>query len=153
MYWEILRKIYAENKLMKNSAKRLTIYRFQFFQISGFECASYLFRARRYKVVSPSDYATRIRTYDQSCGAACFDQQVGRETRSRNENKVKLYLLEMDHWWWRRPSRSGTVITWYLYWDLFKLYLVKNYFCFSIYFLFRSDVIFTAVCTFEILCE
>ena len=33
-----------------------------------------LFQTHRYKVVSPSTYATRIRTYSQSSGAACFDQ-------------------------------------------------------------------------------
>ena len=74
--------------------------------VLGFECACHLFRTHSYKVVSLSDYATRIRTYDQSSGAVCFDQQVGRETKSRNGNKVELYsrwtsndeerLLEME---------------------------------------------------------
>ena len=42
--------------------------------VSGFECTFSLFRTRRYKVVSPSTYATRIRTYGQPSNVACFDQ-------------------------------------------------------------------------------
>ena len=40
-----------------------------------------------------------------------------------------------------------------LHWNMFKSYLVRNYFYFSIYFLFCSDMMFTVVCTIEILYE
>ena len=115
--------------------------------VSGFEWLStcYLFQTRRYKVVSPSDSATRIRTYDQSPGAACIDQQVGQ--KSTAEMKRKSNYFKMDQQQWRMTSRSGTVITW----DMFKLYLVRNYFCFSIYFLFRSGVMFAVVWAFGML--
>ena len=35
-----------------------------------------MFQTRRYKVVSTSTFATRIRTYGQSSNAACFDQHA-----------------------------------------------------------------------------
>ena len=50
-------------------------------------------------------------------------------------------------------QQSKIVITWYLLWHLFKLYLVKNYLYFFIYFFFHNDVIFTVVCKFEMQCE
>ena len=37
-----------------------------------------------------SAYNIRIRTLDQLSSAACFDQQIGREIKDRNENKIKL---------------------------------------------------------------
>ena len=40
-----------------------------------------------------------------------------------------------------------------LYRNMLKSYLVRNYFYFSIYFLFCSDMMFTVVCTIEILYE
>ena len=73
--------------------------------------------------------------------AACFDQQIKKKTR---KEKIKLV---------NGFFKSGIVQTWYLRWDILKLYLVRNYFYFFTYFLLDSDVIFTAVCKFEIPCE
>ena len=55
----------------------LTLY----FVVSGFECICLLFRKRRYKVVPPPAYATRIRTYGQSSSAACFDQHSDKKLK------------------------------------------------------------------------
>ena len=85
--------------------------------VSGFERACHLFRTRRYKVISPSDYAVRIRTPNVQC---CLFWR-----KNRNENKIKLCF------WWisnvsERLFRNGIVSSWNLRWDIFKLYLVRN---------------------------
>ena len=59
----------------------------QFDLISGFECTFPLFRTCRYKVVSPSTYATRIRTYGQSSQSACSDQHS--DEKPKVEMKTK----------------------------------------------------------------
>ena len=41
-------------------------------------------------MVSVSAYAIRIRICDQSSGAACFDRQVGREIKNRNEDRTLI---------------------------------------------------------------
>ena len=56
--------------------------------VSGFKCTFPLFRTRRYKVVSPSTYVTRILTYGQSSSAACFDKHS--DEKSEVEMKTKL---------------------------------------------------------------
>ena len=63
--------------------------------VSGFELACHLFRTRRYKVVSPSDYVIRIRTANVQ--PACFDQRVGkREMKTKSncasDGSVRLQL-------------------------------------------------------------
>ena len=58
-----------------------------FIVVSKFECTFPLFRTRRYKVISPSTYATRIRTYGQSSSAACFDQQSDEKPKVEMEPK------------------------------------------------------------------
>ena len=55
--------------------------------VSGFECTFPLFRTRRYKMVSPSPYATRIRTYGQSSSAACFDQHLDEKPKEKMKTK------------------------------------------------------------------
>ena len=60
----------------------------RFSSVSGFKCNFLLFRTRRYEVISPSTYATRIRTYGQSSGAACFDQHS--DEKPKIEMKMKL---------------------------------------------------------------
>ena len=57
------------------------------FQVSGFKCTFPLFRTRTYKVLSPSIYATRIRTYGQSSSTACFDQHS--DEKPKVEMKIK----------------------------------------------------------------
>ena len=46
-----------------------------------------LFRTCGYKVVSPSTYATRIRTYGQSSSAACLDQYSDEKLKVEMETK------------------------------------------------------------------
>ena len=95
------------------------------FAVSGFERACHLFRTRRYKVVSPSDYAISLRTPNVQC---CLVWPVSR--KDRNENKIKLCF------WWisnvnERLFRSG-IVSRELYhigtfgWDIFKLNLVAR---------------------------
>ena len=51
-------------------------------------------------------------------------------------------------------ERNTILITWYLDWDMIRLYLVNNYFHFFIHVFVPSDVMFhTVVCEFKILCE
>ena len=59
----------------------------KYYIVSGFECTFPLFRTRRYKVLSPSTYVTRIRTYGQSSSAACFDQHS--DDKPKVEMKTK----------------------------------------------------------------
>ena len=64
-----------------------TLYIPVYTAVSGFECTFPLFRTCRYKVVSPSTYTTKIRTYGQSSSAACFDQHS--DEKSKLEMKTK----------------------------------------------------------------
>ena len=58
-----------------------------FIIVSGFGCTFPMFWTCRYKVVSQSTYATRIRTCDQSSSAACFDQHS--DEKPKVEMKTK----------------------------------------------------------------
>ena len=58
-----------------------------FMTVSEFECTFPLFQTRRYKVVSSSTYATRIRTYGQSSSAACFDQHSDKNQKVEMKTK------------------------------------------------------------------
>ena len=55
--------------------------------VSEFECTFPLFQTRRYKVVSPSTYATRIRTHGQSSSAACFAQHSDEKPKVEMKRK------------------------------------------------------------------
>ena len=107
--------------------------------VSGYERACHLFRTRRYKVVSPSDYAIRIRTPNVQC---CLFWPASR--KNRNENKIKLCF-----WWISNVSeRLGIVSTWDLRWDIFKLYLVRN--CFLSLYLFPLSLWYDVNCSLQI---
>ena len=64
-----------------------TLYTPVYTAVSGFECTFPLFLTRKYKVVSPSTYATKIRTYGQLSSAVCFDQHS--DEKPKVEMKTK----------------------------------------------------------------
>ena len=104
-------------------------------------------------MVSPSTYASRIRTYGQSFSTACFDHYSDEkpkvEMKTNSDYAPDRSVMLANGFW------NGTAITtWYLYLDIFESYLVSNYFHFFIHVLVCNNVMFyTVVSEFEILCE
>ena len=84
--------------------------------VSGFESTCPLFTRRKYKVVSPSTNTIRVRTCDQYSSAACFDQQVRREIKNRNESKIKP-----------APDGSVMLVNGFLEWNYNNLVLALGY--------------------------
>ena len=77
--------------------------------VSGFECTFPLFRTCRYKVVSPSTYAIRIRTCGQSSSAASFDQHS--DEKPKVEIKTKSNCAPDGSAMLANSFPSGIVIT------------------------------------------
>ena len=102
-------------------------------------------------MVSPSTYATRIQTYVQSCGTACFDQNSDEKPKVEMKTKSNCapdgsVMLENGFSEWNCNNNR------YLHCGVFEIF--GNYFHLFIGFFVYNDVMFyTAVWEFEILCE
>ena len=121
--------------------------------VSGFECTFPLFRTRGYNLVSPT-YATRIRTYDQSSSASCFDQHSEEKPKLETDTKSNCALdgsVMLANGFSEENCNNNLLV---LNWDMFEIYFVSRYFHFFMHLFIRNDAMFYTVdCEFEILCE